>query len=525
MAAMTCLICACGGGGGGGSETGTAIGPASGNSASSAASVSASSSEGGSSATSSFSSSASSSAASASSAIANYTVSGSATGVDGGTLKLQNKLTNTVTLVKDGSFNFPPAPAGSTYSVGLSQQPEGKHCKISNASGTLNSDVTNITVSCTSMQFSRLATFTANGVDGLYPVPDALAMDSNGNLYGATSSGGRFGWGAVFGLTRNADGSYAPATTLYSFTEKDGYYPYGALAIDNAGNLFGIMVCGGSAGAGTIYKLARNPDGSYTSATTLHEFTTGIAGGVPMGGLIVDAAGNLFGTASYFGANNQGTVFELVRKADGDYLPAITLHAFTGGADGGGPSGPLTIDSAGNLFGISGGGSHGKGVVFKLARKADGSYAPAIAAYSFTGGADGSANPYWGLVIDSTGNLFGAAESGTNKGIVFKLARNADGSYSSTTLHSLSTDGVVNYPLASLLLDSAGNLFGKTDAGSYGHSSIFQFVRNADGSYAPLTTLYSFSSGRPSALVLDSAGNLFGTAVNSDNGTVFMLKN
>lgn len=522
MAAMTCLICACGGGGGGGSETGTAIGPASGNSASSAASVSASSSGAGSSAASSFSSSASSSAASASSAIANYIVSGSATGVDGGTLKLQNKLTNTVTLVKDGSFNFPPAPAGSTYSVGLSQQPAGKHCKISNASGTLNSDVTNITVSCTSMQFSWLATFTANGVDGLYPVTDALAMDSNGNLYGATSSGGKFGWGAVFGLTRNADGSYAPPTTLYSFTEKDGYYPHGALAIDHAGNLFGIMVCGGSAGAGTIYKLARNPDGSYTSATTLHEFTTGIAGGVPMGGLIADAAGNLFGTASYFGANNQGTVFELVRKADGDYLPAITLHAFTGGADGGGPSGPLTIDSTGNLFGISGGGSHGKGVVFKLARKADGSYAPAIAAYSFTGGADGSANPYWGLVIDSTGNLFGAAESGTNKGIVFKLARNADGSYSSTTLHSLSTDGVVNYPLASLLLDSAGNLFGKTDAG---HSSIFQFVRNADGSYAPLTTLYSFSSGRPSALVLDSAGNLFGTAVNSDNGTVFMLKN
>jgi len=452
-------------------------------------------------------------------------VSGSATGVDGGTLKLQNNLTNTVTLVKDGSFSFPPAPAGSTYSVGLSQQPSGKHCKVINASGVLSSDVTNITVSCTSMLFSTLHKFTASGVDGQYPVQEALALDSNGNLYGVTSSGGSYGQGTVFGLARNADGSYAPATTLYSFTLADGYYPYGPLAIDSAGNLFGIMVCGGSAGSGTIYKLARNPDGSYASATTLYEFATGIAGGAPMGGLIVDGAGNLFGTTAYFGASSQGTVFELVRKADGSYLPATTLHSFTGSADGGYPSGPLTIDSAGNLFGISGGGSHGKGVVFKLARKADGSYAPAIAAYSFTGGADGSANANWGLVIDSTGNLFGAAEGGTDKGIVFKLARNADGSYSPTTLHSFSASGYVRYPLASLLLDRAGNLFGKTDGGYYGSGTIFKLVRNADGSYAPVTTLYSFTGNGASALVLDSAGNLFGTTGDAAYGTVFTLKN
>jgi uncharacterized repeat protein (TIGR03803 family) len=366
----------------------------------------------------------------------------------------------------------------------------------------------------------------AGGSDGAYPEA-GLIKDLAGNLYGTTTGGGiSYGYGTVFELA--PDGI---ETVLYAFTGgSDGNDPYAGLIRDSAGNLYGTTAFGGARHYGTVFELA--PDGTET---VLHSFT-GSDGADPFAGLIKDKAGNLYGTTEEGGSTSCegygcGTVFELA--PDGT---ETVLHAFTGGNDGDDPIGGLIKDSAGNLYGttVNGGGTgcgYGCGTVFKLAP--DGTE---TVLYAFTGGSDG-AGPAAGLIKDSAGNLYGTTEggggtscnSGYGCGTVFEFA--PDGT--ETVLHAFTGGNDGATPFAGLIKDSAGNLYGTTFlGGTYGGGVVFKVA--ADGTETVLHAFTVKNGTNPFAgLIKDSAGNLYGTTSGGGNtscnapygcGTVFRLK-
>jgi len=222
-------------------------------------------------------------------------------------------------------------------------------------------------------KYKTLYKFTG-GKDGGAPHGD-LIFDKAGNLYGTTFGGGAYGYGTVFKL--NATGT---ETVLYSFTGgTDGRGPRAGLIFDQAGNLYG------TAGS-VVFKLAPNPDGSW-SESVLHSFS-GTDGAGPYASLIFDQAGNLYGTTGWGGANGLGTVFELTPNSDGSWTESV-LYSFCSltpmCGDGERPFAGLILDQAGNLYGTTfAGGTRGHcsgrrcGVVFKLASNPDGSWSESV---------------------------------------------------------------------------------------------------------------------------------------------------
>jgi uncharacterized repeat protein (TIGR03803 family) len=248
--------------------------------------------------------------------------------------------------------------------------------------------------------------------------------------------------------------------------------------------------------------------------TVLYNFTDGNDGGYSQAGLIQDRAGNLYGTTHLGGVNNAGTVFEVA--PDG---AETVLYAFGNGSDGGYPTAGLVRDKAGNLYGTTYGGGSGDGVVFKLA--ADGTE---TVLHAFTGGGDG-ANPLAGLIEDKAGNLYGTTTYGgtAGDGTVFKIA--ADGT--ETVLYAFTGAADQANPVASLIEDSPGNLYGTTCSGLGGqYGTVFEVSKT--GSYA---TLYSFNGADDgeclqAGLFQDSAGNFYGTTTfggTGGAGVVFKL--
>jgi uncharacterized repeat protein (TIGR03803 family) len=188
--------------------------------------------------------------------------------------------------------------------------------------------------------------------DGGNPWPSpGLIFDAKGNLYGTTQYGFS-NKGVVFKL--GPEGKFTP---LHAFTGDDGAQPLAGVIRDTAGNLYGTTLGGGASGFGVVFKL-----GSKGKETVLHSFTGGADGGGPSAGLIFDAKGNLYGTTTSGGASGFGVVFKLSSKGK-----ETVLYSFTGGADGGNPSTGLILDAKGNLYGTAPtGGASGFGVVFKL---------------------------------------------------------------------------------------------------------------------------------------------------------------
>jgi uncharacterized repeat protein (TIGR03803 family) len=240
--------------------------------------------------------------------------------------------------------------------------------------------------------------------------------------------------------------------------------------------------------------------------TVLHDFSDGIDGGYSQAGLIQDKAGNLYGTTHLGGADNAGTVFEVA--PDGT---ETVLYAFGDDSDGGYPTAGLVRDSVGNLYGTTYGGGSGDGVVFKLA--ADGAE---TVLHAFTGGDDG-ANPLGGLIEDKAGNLYGTTTYGgpTGDGTVFKIA--ADGS--ETVLYAFTGGADQANPVASLIRDSAGNLYGTTCSGLGGqYGTVFEISKK--GSYATLHAFDGADDGEclQAGLFEDSSGNLYGTTTYAGSG-------
>lgn len=382
-------------------------------------------------------------------------------------------------------------------------------------------------------KFTVLYTF-EGGKDGTAP-SGHLTMDTAGNVYGTTEEGGGSGYPGALGTAYvlSPDGT---EKIVLAFDGDDGSMPESGLVKDSSGNLYGTTAEGGRSGVhtrcrkileygcGVVFKLT-----TAGKETVLHVFGQQ-HGWSPSGRIVVDDAGNIFGTtenggqcvsSSRYGC---GTVYKLKRNGRFE-----VIYAFKGAADGSGPEGGLIEDKAGNLYGTTyAGGSSacpsGCGTVFEVTQAG-----VETVLYSFTGGTDG-ANPYASLVLDNAGNLYGTTEFGGAFGLgtVFKLSPAG----SETILHSFaggSGDGA--YPLAPVVRDASGNLYGTTFSGGgtacSGEGCGTAFELTSGGAE---NVLHEFTDGSDGALPngplnIDAAGNLYGTASLGQNngGTVFKL--
>ena len=339
-------------------------------------------------------------------------------------------------------------------------------------------------------------------------LPDASPIrDEEGNLYGTTYKGGGRNAGTVFKLDLNGN-----LITLHEFGLGDGAGPTAALVRDIHGNLYGTTSGGGSRacayGCGSIFRV--DAAGVFTS---LYLFTGGTDGDTPMGPLVLDQEGNLYGTTRYGGITDNGTIFKL--QPDGTL---ITLHLFAGFPDGEQPFAGLVADAAGNFYGTTyaGGNAFNFGTIFKL----DASGHETVL-YRFKGSADGS-SPYSGVILDEAGNLYGTTVGGGGSGggfgpgVVYKL--DTKGTY--TVLHTFEDQGGVPC-YAPLVRDGNGNLYGTTIlGGSRNFGTVFR--RELSGRYR---VLHNFLGGPDrgrnySGLLRDKVGNLYGTTTRGGTNTV-----
>ncbi|MFZ1010084.1 MAG: choice-of-anchor tandem repeat GloVer-containing protein [Candidatus Sulfotelmatobacter sp.] len=276
------------------------------------------------------------------------------------------------------------------------------------------------------------------------------------------------GFGSVFELTPGTNNTWTEKV-LYSFDPgSGGILPYRGVVRDPAGNLYGTTAQGGAYFNGTVFELVAGSNGSWTEKT-LYSFTGVNDGADPETLLILDAAGNLYGTTTYAGPNDYGSVFELKRGGNGDWT-LKTIYAFTG-VSGLNPFSGLTFDSAGNLYGTS------ETTAFELMPGPNGKWTEKTL-HAFTGGTDG-AGAYSGLIFDKEGDLYGTTSlGGLHEGTVYEL-KPAAGSWTEKVLHRFaggSGDG--SYPLLpNLLRDASGNLYGTTpEGGSSGAGVVYEIT-------------------------------------------------
>jgi uncharacterized repeat protein (TIGR03803 family) len=372
--------------------------------------------------------------------------------------------------------------------------------------------------------FTLLYQFTG-GKDGGNPVT-GLVEDGAGNFYGTTSGGGIVGGtckplqgcGVVFKLDPSGK-----QTVLYSFSGlADGEIPNGSLVLDGAGNLYGVTAGGGLTGGtctlpqgcGVVFKL----DTAGSNYTVRYTFKGGTDGSGPQGSLVLDSAGNLYGATQGGGASMHGTIFKLDTS-----LTETVLYSFTGMADGSGPLGSLVLDASGMvLYGTT------AGTVFSV----DTTGSNFTVLHSFAKAASLNA----GVILDPAGNLYGTSSTGgalncVNSrnhaygcGFVFKL---------DTTSHETDYSFTMgeHFPVAGVVQDAGGNLYGTTDfrGPSFDSGVVFKRNPNANGE----TVLFDFhdgglgGAGRIPGLVLNAlSGNLYGTTEFSGfygAGTVFKL--
>ncbi|MGO4883987.1 MAG: choice-of-anchor tandem repeat GloVer-containing protein [Bryobacteraceae bacterium] len=350
-----------------------------------------------------------------------------------------------------------------------------------------------------------------------------LILDSSGNVYGAAESGGIYGAGVVYELSPNAGGW--TETVLYNFRggENDGANPHATLYADAAGNLYGTAVSGGlgaktcRGGCGAVFMLA--PGAGGWQETVLYRFTGGADGSIPYAGVIMDSAGNLYGAALEGGTFGAGLVYKLTPGSAGDWAQTV-LYTFQGRPDGSAPYPTPLLDAAGNLYGTTNtGGARNFGIAYMLAPQPDGSWTEHVL-HTFKGGADG-ANPLAGLIFDPHGNLYGTTSYGgsANCGTAFKLAPAASGGWTERILHNfLGVEQQDGENPNGLTFGLHGDLFGTTTGGGTDNpGTIFKMTRDAGAAWKE-TVLYNFTAGATGAypssgVVLDPAGNIYGTTL------------
>lgn len=346
--------------------------------------------------------------------------------------------------------------------------------------------------------------------DGRFPLA-GLVQDANGNFYGTTELGGISDNGTVFKVTPGGK-----EKVLFNFTRvPDGANPVAGLVIDASGNFYGTTSLGGANnGCGTVFKIT--PKGKHK---VLYSFTCGTDGISPNGPVTLDAQGNLYGVTWQGGATGNGTVFKVTPSGK-----EKLLYSFTGGADGGSPSGPLVQDADGNLYGTTEmGGPSLWGTVFKLTPTGQ-----ETVIYSFSLGKDGG-EPMAGVLRDAKGNLYGTASSGGGGncafggcGVVFKVSPSG----TETVLYAFAGGADGSLPTHGLVRDPTTRAFYGTTygGGTAGDGTIFKL--SPKGVHK---VLYSFAGGTDGAgptcdLIEDAKGRFYGTTQSQGAltyGTVF----
>lgn len=387
--------------------------------------------------------------------------------------------------------------------------------------------------------FQVLHAFINNGFDGLYP-QGALTLDGSGNLYGVTSSGGLQANGIVF--TIKVDGSGFQILHSFAGGPGDGSYPYASLILDVLGNLYGTTSAGGLHGItdprgatssfGTVFKL--RTDG--TGFQLLHSFAGGAGDGRgPWASLLLDGSGNLYGTTILGGEAcepyclsdvklGRGTIFRI--KTDGSGFQLLRAFPFDV-EDAGTPSGALSTDGSGNLYGMTAfGGSSNDGSVFKL--RTDGSGFQVL--HSFGDSPVDGKNPVDSLVLDRSGNLYGMTQGQGTAGAlatIFKVRTDASG-YQLLRTFVDTREGIT--PAGSLILDGSEILYGTMAYGGSSNAGTVFSLHTDGSSFQALHTLAGSPTdgGRPFVSVIsDGSGYLYGTTIDggvSLRGTVFRVR-
>jgi len=390
-----------------------------------------------------------------------------------------------------------------------------------------------------------LHNFTGATNDGADPQQVGL-LSLNGKFYGDSLFGGANGLGEVFAMTPRSNGTWR-VSVLYSFTGgTDGQYPLGLLVADSAGNLYGVTPTGGALSAGVAYKLSKTSNGSW-QLTVLWSFGGAGDAAYPFAGLAIDKSGSLYGTTTNGGLYGQGTVFELSPSSSGSWTEQVLYSFGASASDGVNPFDPVIMDAAGNLYGTTaGGGSNscdqftlGCGTVFKLSPGTGGWTETIIHSFQ-NNGRDGfyTLAP---LVMDRRGNLYGATQFGGGSaqcqvrgltegcGVVFKLIPSSAGVWPEHILYTFTGGTGPSQPNSALAFDTAGNIYGETALTSQSDGSVYRLTRSTSGQW-DLTTLVSFTgtngSNPQGGLIFGAGGHLYGTAVSGGTtglGVVFQI--
>jgi len=312
----------------------------------------------------------------------------------------------------------------------------------------------------------------ADGSDGASP-DVRVTMGADGALYGTNTAGAEFGGGVIFKLQvpTRALGEWTE-TSLYAFAFEQNEYG-SPLTFDSAGKLYGAVAHWSGNDRGAVYQLVRNGDSWILNL--IYQFAGGNDGSDPRGSLAIDAAGNIYGVTEDDGRYGNGNVYELSPSGSG--WTKTVLHDFQGGNDGLIPFGGLIFDHSGNLLGSTGSGGPGNGgTVFQLSPQPGGGWTYSLV-YGFPG--QSSWGPTGSLTVDQAGNIYGARnDPGTlgNNGSIFELTY-SDGVWNYINLHSFAGFDDGAEPNGSLVVDGTGNVYGTAgDGGAYDYGLVFEIT-------------------------------------------------
>ena len=395
-----------------------------------------------------------------------------------------------------------------------------------------------LTLAAHAQTFTVLHSFTG-GSDGGHPGA-GMNVDQHGAFYGTTQYGGDLncdnggvaGCGVLFKFRNSGSGWIL--TPLHSFHDgPDPTYP-GEPTIGPNGTLYGMTFLGGTDSNGLIYNAGPLPSAPVTgiafwSYNPIYQFTGGDDGGSPtrLAPLLFDAAGNIYGAATYGGSTNSGVVYELTPSRSG--WTETTLYSFTGGSDGSHLRG-IIFDGEGNIYGIAAyGGNQNCGTVYKLTHSQSGWTESTV--HSFQSNVDGC----WPgpLILDKAGNLYGLTEQNgpdNNGGTVWELSP-SNGSWTFSVLYAFPAATVGDFGPYAPALDAAGNLYGISNWGGYENLGFLFKLAPSNGGWT-YTELYDFGTAPgqldgcvpQGAPVLDADGNIYGVTEfcgRNDAGTVW----
>jgi uncharacterized repeat protein (TIGR03803 family) len=334
--------------------------------------------------------------------------------------------------------------------------------------------------------------------DGQYPSAGVI-LDGMGNLYGTTFQGGSHQMGTLFKLAPT--GASWAETILYNFCAQancaDGAEPQANLVMDAAGSIYGTTSAGGNHGGGTVFRLS--PTSGGWTETVLYSFcsqTNCADGQSPVAGLLMDSMGNFYGTTSYGGSsdNRAGTVFKLSPTSTG--WNETVLHSFCQDynvagncVDGAVPLAGVIMDPAGSLYGTTyygGTGTPSAGTVFRLTSTGTGWTHEILYNFCSQPNCPDGEEPQSTLIMDNAGNLYGTTVNGLHGGTVFELSPTSTG-WTEAVLYyfcpqSASTCPDGASPVAGLIIDSAGDLYGTTESGGdHGLGTVFELVASDTG--------------------------------------------